>query len=492
MISMTDFKQIIILRNEGKSQQDIAIQLGISRRSVIRYLKSGKIPTYKRANGATRINPMLNFLDEAQSCLEKNSQISLNQLFEHLKNNGYKGSLRSMRRKTADIRKKLKNKEVYFQRLTKAGEVMEGDFTELQVAIGGIIKKVYLWITSLPYSNTYFATPYLNCTFECFAEGSVHAFNEFGGIAKKYRLDNLSPVVTKILSGKERLVTQRFAQFQNHYGFAQDFCNPAKGNEKGNVEANNKHFKAMLRSRIALESLTFVSLESLRKYIWSLCREHNQLEEVRNKFKEENLLSLPETAFRSFRTEIVRINKYSLFSLGTAGHMYSVPSKYIGLSLEVRIYPEYIEVIEQEKMICVHKRIMGLKGLVSINVEHVIEGLLRKPGAFRDWKYRDVVFERPSWRQFYSKLIEEGKNEKEFLRCISLLKEYDRENITLAMELAMENKMELTSTTLKNLISNEFYNVLAIPVLPVNLDQYDFFLNGDKSNEHGATDVSWT
>lgn len=492
MISMTDFKQIIVLRNEGKSQEDIAIQLGISRRSVIRYLKSGKIPVYKREVAATRVNPMINFLDEAQKCLETIPDISLNELFEHLKKNGYKGSLRSMRRKTSDIRKKLKNKEVYFQRIAKAGEVMEGDFTELQITIGGVVKKVYLWITSLPYSNSYFATPYLNCTFECFAEGSVNAFNEFGGIAKKYRLDNLSPVVTKILSGKERLVTQRFAQFQSHYGFAQDFCNPARGNEKGNIEANNKHFKIKLKSKIALEKLTFINLESLRKYIWSLCREHNQSEEIKNKFNEENLLLLPELPFKSFRTEIVRINKYSLFSLGTSGHMYSVPSKYIGLSLEARIYPDYVEVIDLEKTVCTHKRLLGLKGLVSINVEHIIEGLLRKPGAFRDWKYREVVFERPSWKQFYSKLIETGKDEKEFLRCISLLKEYDRENITLAMELAMENQMELTSVTLKNLINNEFKNVLAIPELPVNLDQYDFFIKGDRNYEHRTTDVSWT
>jgi transposase len=491
MISMTDFKQIIILRNEGKSQEDIAVLLGISRRSVIRYLKSGKIPVYKRDVGATRIDPMANFLDLAKNCLETIPDISLNELFEHLKKNGYKGSLRSMRRKTSDIRKKLKNKEVFFQRIAKAGEVMEGDFTELQITIGGIVKKVYLWITSLPYSNSFFATPYFNCTFECFAEGSVHAFNEFGGIAKKYRLDNLSPVVTKILSGKERLVTQRFSQFQNYYGFSQDFCNPARGNEKGNIEANNKHFKIKLKSKIALEKLTFINLESFRKYVWSLCREHNQSDEIKNKFNEENLLMLPEHPFKSFRTEIVKINKYSLFSLGTSGHMYSVPSKYIGLSLEARIYPDYLEIIELDKTVCIHKRLLGVKGLVSINIEHVIEGLLRKPAAFRDWKYREIIFERPSWKMFYSKLIEAGKDEKEFLRCIGLLKEFDRENITLAMELAMEGQMELTSNTLKNLINNEFKNVLAIPELPVNLDQYDFLIKGDQNYEHRTTDVSW-
>lgn len=492
MISMLDFQKIIVLRNQGKSQQEIANDLGISRRSVIRYLQTGKIPVYKRELKATRADPMEGFMDLAEEALNKNINVSLNELFEHLKIKGYGGSLRSMRRKTSAIKKKLKNKEVYFQRLTKPGEVMEGDFTELQVMIGGINKKVYLWITSLPYSNAYFATPYFNCTFECFADGSVNAFNEFKGVAKKYRLDNLSPAVTKILSGKERLVTQRFSQFQIHYNFYQDFCNPSKGNEKGNIEANNKHFKIKLKSKISLEGLTFINLESFKNYLWKLCREHNDLDEVKNKLKEENLNKLPEYSFKSFRTEIVRINKYSLFSLGTSGHMYSVPSKYIGLSLEARVYPNHIELIDVEKIVCTHKRLVGLKGLVSINVEHVIDGLLRKPGAFRDWKYREVVFERPSWKKFYLKLIDSGKDEKEFLRCLNLLKEFDRENITLAMELAMENKMELDSKSLKDILAGDLDNVLLIKELPVNLDQYDFFIKGENKNENRTTDACWT
>ena len=57
MISMTDFKQIIQLRNKGKSQQEIANSLGISRRSVIRYLKNGKIPQYSRRTKSNRIDP---------------------------------------------------------------------------------------------------------------------------------------------------------------------------------------------------------------------------------------------------------------------------------------------------------------------------------------------------------------------------------------------------------------------------------------------------
>jgi len=240
---MNDFTQIIQMRNKGMTQQDIALALGISRRSVIRYLQDGKIPVYSRKSISNRIDPMVDFYQITREKIEADPKINLSDLYEFLFQKGYQGSERTIRRKTALIRKKLKNKEVYFQREPTPGEVMEGDFTEIYIPIAGTKRKVFLWVTSLPYSNTLFAVGYYQQTFESFCDGSIKAFKQFGGIAKKYRLDNMSPVVTKILIGKERLVTQRYAEFQRHFGFAQDFCNPARGNEKGNVEANNKHLK---------------------------------------------------------------------------------------------------------------------------------------------------------------------------------------------------------------------------------------------------------
>ena len=280
MISMTDFKQIIQLRNKGKSQQEIANSLGISRRSVIRYLKNGKIPQYSRRTKSNRIDPMLNYYDEVKVKLEQEPKLPLNELYEFLFQKGHQGSERTLRRKTRDLRISLKNNEVFFQRQVNPGEIMEGDFTEFYLPIGGVKRKIYLWVTSLPYSNAYFATPYYHCSFEAFADGSVQSFNEFGGIAKKYRLDNLSPAVSKVLSGKDHVVTARYAQFQKHYEFEQDFCNSGKGNEKGNVEANNKFIKKKINARISLNNLSFSSLEAFKEFVWQVCRDHNQKESV--------------------------------------------------------------------------------------------------------------------------------------------------------------------------------------------------------------------
>lgn len=115
MISMTDFKQIIQLRNKGKSQQEIANAIGVSRRSVIRYLKDGHIPQYSRKTKSNRIDPLLDFYDEVKAKLELEPKLPLNELYEYLFLKGYQGSERTLRRKTRDLRISLKNNEVFFQ-----------------------------------------------------------------------------------------------------------------------------------------------------------------------------------------------------------------------------------------------------------------------------------------------------------------------------------------------------------------------------------------
>lgn len=478
---MDQFKQIIKFRDEGKSHKEIASILGLSRKTISRYLKEGKIPVYNRNQKSNRTDPMLGFYEIAQEKITQNPAILMDDLFEYLSLKGYSGSSRTLRRKTLDFRKKAKNKEIFFQREVKAGEIMEGDFTEILIDIGGKTKKLYIWVTSLPFSNTFHAKAYYHCSFESFSDASVNAFEYFGGVAKKYRLDNMSPVVSKVLMGKDRVITQRYASFQSHYEFKQDFCNPAKGNEKGNVEANNKHLKRKIKSQISLYKLSFVSLESFNEFLFELCVDHNR--KCEDKMSQEDLSPLPATQFKSFRSEVVSVSKYSTFTVSSYGHLYSVPSQYIGLSLEARIYPEKIEVFHESKKVTTHKRVFGVRGLTSIKVEHIINGLIKKPGAMKDWKHREVLFERPAWKSFYEKLKSKNFSDKEYLKCLKLINEYGKELVSASMEIVISEKMSPDSLSLVSILTNEMSNVSEFKPIKTNLAQYDQFLNGGKVNE---------
>ncbi|MHB0664042.1 transposase [Roseomonas mucosa] len=74
-------------------------------------------------------------------------------------------------------------------------------------------------------------------------EAHERAFAYFNGIFRLLRYDNLSSAVRKILRGHEREETVRFIAFRSHLRFAAEFCNPARGNEKGGVEGEVGYFR---------------------------------------------------------------------------------------------------------------------------------------------------------------------------------------------------------------------------------------------------------
>src|SRR6266705_856519 len=74
-------------------------------------------------------------------------------------------------------------------------------------------------------------------------EGHELAFGYFGGVFKLLRYDNLKSAVKKILRGHQLEETERLIEFRSHWGFQTEFCNPARGNEKGGVEGEVGYFR---------------------------------------------------------------------------------------------------------------------------------------------------------------------------------------------------------------------------------------------------------
>ena len=486
---MDEFERIVKLRNEGKTHTEIGRIIGRSKRSVGRYLKSGKVPKYERCTVSNRPDPFEGFEAIAEAKLEEHPSLRLTELYEYLVSKGYAGSMRTVQRKTAELRRRLKRKEVYFKRTVTPGVIMEGDFTEIRLSLGGHEEKIYLWVTTLPYSNAYYVTPFLSCNFECFAEGSINAFEALGGVAEYYRLDNMSPAVIQILKGKDRRVTSKYAEFQRHYDFKQDFCNPGRGNEKGNVESNIRHIKEQLRSRIALNEVEFANLESLRRYLHEFCVQHNRQRKVASRLREEPLAKLPLDRFQPFRTTTAKANKYSVVNVKEVNQSFSVPSQLIGLTLEVRIYPNHIECVDQGIIIAHHQRHFGKKSTTSVKLEHILEALCRKPGSMQDWEHRDILFERPVWHRFYKQLQEQGGTDSDYLSCLRLILEHGQDIVTIAMGLAIEDGMKLNAPSLENLISMKLDKVYSMKPVSIDLNVYNEFL---EEVSHGRESSSET
>ncbi len=475
---MTEFKRIIQLRNDGKTQKEIGIELGLSERTVRNYLKSGSVPSYTRTV-STRPDPLSEaHLQIAHEMLRQYPKTQVKSILSRLRREGYKGSYRTLLRRLESITRVSDPAPVFFQREHFPGDVMEGDFTELSgISIGGEILKIQLWVVRLIFSGRISATAFFNTTWECFLEGSVQAFNSFGGIAPRYRLDNLSPVV-KLLGRGERKITARFAQFQNHYGFKTDFCNPASGWEKGSIESTVGHLKIRIREVIGLGNLHFRDLASFQQLVNKVVNEQNAEAAVEEKFNQEPLILLPREPFPAFEEVVVNIDKYSTFSPLKNGHRYSAPSHLSGLSLEARIYASRIDLIYESKVVATHCRLWGKSNQTKIEVVHIIRELCKKPGVVLEWKHRHVLFSHPIWNRFYERLKVQPANGptalKEYLNCLKYMAEYGRENVTAAMELCLEGSNELSLLKLKEVLTNEpVADILNIKPARRDLNQYD-------------------
>ena len=70
---------------------------------------------------------------------------------------------------------------------------------------------------------------------ECLLESMDAVFRHIGGVPTEIWFDNTTTIVTKIIRGGGRELTDTFQRFTEHYGFKPVFCNPDSGNEKGNV-----------------------------------------------------------------------------------------------------------------------------------------------------------------------------------------------------------------------------------------------------------------
>ena len=116
------------------------------------------------------------------------------------------------------------------------GEEGQVDWHEGWLIESGVWRKAQFFCMRLCYSKASFVWPYERATLEAFLDGHVRAFAYFGGVPRRLAYDNLASAVVQIGRGQERRLTERFKHLRSWYLFETRFCQPAKGNEKGDVE----------------------------------------------------------------------------------------------------------------------------------------------------------------------------------------------------------------------------------------------------------------
>jgi transposase len=274
--------------------------------------------------------------------------------------------------------------EVAVPQTHPAGAEAEVDFGEFSARIGGTWIKLWMFVMRLSHSGRAFHLAFATQAQEAFLQGHVAAFAHFGAVPARIRYDNLKPAVVRVLRGRDRGESERFIALRSHYGYESFFCIPGKdgAHEKGGVEGEIGRF----RRRHLVPVPDVASVAQLNELIAA----GDVLDDGRvitgrpvtigAAFVAElpALLSLPGEAFDPARLLSARVDNRARVSVRQCH--YSVPARYAGRRLGVRLSATTVEVLDGATIVAHHDRAAG-RYVEVLTLDHYLEVLVRKPGA---------------------------------------------------------------------------------------------------------------
>ena len=200
---------------EGKSQREVAEELGISRNTVKKYVEEAE-PKYvqrksRRQPVSGKIVPLiLALLIDAKHWTGGKQRLTATQVYRMLVSDGHKVGVTLVKETVAEW--KRQRREVFVPLVYPPGELAEVDFFEVLVTVGGVRQKAWMFLMRLMHSGRDFAWIYQRQDQVSFLDGHVRAFAHFGAVPQRIAYDNLRLAVRKILVGSARDLTARSAE----------------------------------------------------------------------------------------------------------------------------------------------------------------------------------------------------------------------------------------------------------------------------------------
>ncbi len=451
MTGVDNIKKIRQLRYiKGLSLRDISSILNISVNTIRKILKSNKTKfNYQRKNPSQPVtgsyrNLIEKWLIEDLNVKKKNRRTA-KRIFDILKlEHEYKGSYPSIALCVCKLKKKIKpiKPEGFIPLSFEPGEAFQFDWGEVSAKIGDEILILNLAITVLCNSGVFFAKVYPRQKQEFLLDAHKESFRFFGGVCKRGIYDNMKTAVKQILKGNHRNLSEKFVRFCSHYLYEPNFCNPARGNEKGKVE--NK--VGYVRRNFFVPLTVSETIDDLNEKLENFCIKKNKEnfhpsekdKTCSEMFEKEKLylIELPEHDFECCKNHFLTVNTLSLVTF--ENNKYSVPSEYIGKTVHVKGYVKDIVISFKGKKIATHKRLFE-KFKKSYNPYHYLNILERKPGAykngepFKNWKLPEV------FKEYHKKLKEKyDDGDINYVKTLILLKDWSLEEVTLAINECIE------------------------------------------------------
>jgi transposase len=419
------------------SIRQIAKRTGLSRNTVRKYLARGVVePKYSRPKAPSKLDDYAHTLTSwlhREARRKRKQRLSVKQLFYNLVPLGYTGSYDRVAAFARDWRaqqqeaSRVASSGTYVPLAFAPGEAFQFDWSEDYVVLGGKSTKLQIAQFKLSNSRAFFLRAYPLQTQEMLFDAHNHAFRVLGGVPERGIYDNMKTAVDKVRRGKQRMVNARFEVMVSHFMFESDFCNPAAGWEKGQIEKNVRD----ARYRLWHQAPAFVDLEALNRWLEQRCT--TLWQEIRHpEYKDRTiaevwqdevvcLMSVP-APFDGYIEYSKRVSSTCLITFDN--NRYSVPASFANRPISLHVYAPRVFTRDHSQ-----------KGRTLYDWRHYLSVLQRKPGALRNGA---PFLELPeSFRRLQKHLLKHPGGDRDMVDVLALVLQHDEHQVEKAITTAL-------------------------------------------------------
>jgi hypothetical protein len=490
MVTDAQVRRLREKRMAGKSLAAAAAAAGMSERTA-RTWQSGRLPSTRRSprTWRTRADPFATvWATEVVPWLEadRDGRLQALTLFEELGSRHpgqfLPGQLRTLQRRMRDWRALHgPDQEVFFEQTAVPGREGALDFTD-PTDLGVTIQQQpfeHLWFEwILPFSGWTHIDLAPSETFEALVQGFQGAVWTLGAVPAVARHDNLSAATHELKRSGGRQLTARFQAVLDHYGMRSSRIQPRQAHENGAVEQSHHQSKRAVAQALLLRGhADFADEDTYLDFVRDVIeRKQNGPAAARLAEERVHLRPLPPAPIPNFTTYTCVVRRWSTIRVG--GRTYSVPSRLIGHTVEVRQAPATIEVRYGGEPVETMPRLRGRDH--RIDYRHVIRSLVRKPGAFARYRYREELFPTLTFRQAYDALVtwHGDRADVEYVRLLHLAATGSEGAVGQALTSLLADRRAFDYHVVQHLVAPVVPRVPVLHLPQPDLTVYDTFLAG--------------
>ena len=489
---MVTDQQVRRLMKQLSEQQPLSIaaaKAGMDEKTARKYRDAGLLPSQMEMphTWRTRPDPFAEVWDELATALAINPGLQAKTLFADMQRR-YPGRFNDGQLRTLQRRIKVWRategppKEVFFPQVHSPGVLGQSDFTHmgsLHITVAGQPFDHLLYHFMLTYSNWETGMICFSESFESLSTGLQQALWELGGVPCQHQTDRLTAATPP--QPRQRRFTVRYEALLRHYGLEGRLIQAARPNENGDIEQRHHRLKQALEQALLLRgSRDFADRAAYAGFLRQLFAQLNAGRQDRLAEEQMRLRSLPSQRLDPSKRWQVKVGPSS--TIRVAHNVYSVDSRLIGETLEVRLHGEHLELWYACRCIETLPRLRG-ESQALIQYRHLIHWLVRKPGAFENYRYRAALFPSSRFRMAYDALRRHHpprQADREYLAILRLAAYHSERPVEQALDAVLTQADPFTSDTIEARLHAPAAPAHSqdIAIGPVDLTVYDRLLEG--------------